>query len=148
MYRGTDFVHKLTIQDQSGSAINLTGFTGDKITYTLQASAYDTTNQIHKEIGSGITLSDAANGKADVTISAADTADFEFSGADLTYTQSVEVEVSSKRDVCATGVMTIKQRPSKVTNISIGGDSTGKSPVAAASFPLAYELPTMTLNIS
>ena len=54
MYRGTDFKHKLTINDQGGSAINLTGFTGDKIAYTLQLTAYDSTNQIYKEIGSGI----------------------------------------------------------------------------------------------
>ena len=148
MYRNTDFVHKLTIQDQVGAAINLSGFTGDKIAYTLQTTAYDATNQIYKEIGSGIVISDAAAGKCEITISAADTADFEFSGADLTYTQAVKVEISSKRDVCATGVMTIKQRAGKVTNIEIGGDSTGNSPVATASFPLAYELPTMTLNIS
>ena len=148
MYRGTDFKHKLTIHDQGGSAINLTGFTGDKIAYTLQLTAYDSTNQIYKEIGSGITITSAANGLVDVDIAAADTADIEFDGADLTYTQTVEVEVSSVRDVCATGVMTIKQRAKKITNIEIGGDSTGTAPVAAASFPFAYELPVMALNIS
>lgn len=148
MYRGTDFKHKLTINDQGGSAINLTGFTGDKIAYTLQLTAYDSTNQIYKEIGSGITITSAANGLVDVDIAAADTADIEFDGADLTYTQTVEVEVSSVRDVCATGVMTIKQRAKKITNIEIGGDSTGTAPVAAASFPFAYELPVMSLNIS
>jgi hypothetical protein len=148
MYRGTDFKHKLTIHDQGGSAINLTGFTGDKIAYTLQLTAYDSTNQIYKEIGSGITITSAANGLVDVDIAAADTADIEFDGADLTYTQTVEVEVSSVRDVCATGVMTIKQRAKKITNIEIGGDSTGTAPVAAASFPFAYELPVMSLNIS
>ena len=148
MYRGTDFKHKLTIHDQGGSAINLTGFTGDKIAYTLQLTAYDSTNQIYKEIGSGITITSAENGLVDVDIAAADTADIEFDGADLTYTQTVEVEVSSVRDVCATGVMTIKQRAKKITNIEIGGDSTGTAPVAAASFPFAYELPVMSLNIS
>ena len=148
MYRGTDFKHKLTIHDQGGSAINLTGFTGDKIAYTLQLTAYDSTNQIYKEIGSGITITSAENGLVDVDIAAADTADIEFDGADLTYTQTVEVEVSSVRDVCATGVMTIKQRAKKITNIEIGGDSTGTAPVAAASFPFAYELPVMALNIS
>ena len=148
MFRGTDFKHKLTIHDQGGSAINLTGFTGDKIAYTLQLTAYDSTNQIYKEIGSGITITSAANGLVDVDIAAADTADIEFDGADLTYTQTVEVEVSSVRDVCATGVMTIKQRAKKITNIEIGGDSTGTAPVAAASFPFAYELPVMALNIS
>jgi hypothetical protein len=148
MYRGSDFKHKLTIHDQGGSAINLTGFTGDKIAYTLQLTAYDSTNQIYKEIGSGITITSAANGLVDVDIAAADTADIEFDGADLTYTQTVEVEVSSVRDVCATGVMTIKQKAKKVTNIEIGGDSTGTAPVAAASFPFAYELPVMSLNIS
>ena len=148
MFRGTDFKHKLTIHDQGGSAINLTGFTGDKIAYTLQVSAYDSTNQIYKEIGSGITITSAVNGLVDGDIAAADTADIEFDGADLTYTQTVEVEVSSVRDVCATGVMTIKQRAKKITNIEIGGDSTGTAPVAAASFPFAYELPVMSLNIS
>ena len=91
MYRGTDFKHKLTIHDQGGSAINLTGFTGDKIAYTLQLTAYDSTNQIYKEIGSGITITSAENGLVDVDIAAADTADIEFDGADLTYTQTVEV---------------------------------------------------------
>ena len=148
MYRGTDFKHKLTIHDQGGSAINLTGFTGDKIAYTLQLTAYDSTNQIYKEIGSGITITNAANGRIDIDIAAADTADIVFAGADLTYIQTVEVEVSSVRDVCATGVMTIKQRAKKITNIEIGGDSTGTAPVAAASFPFAYELPVMSLNIS
>lgn len=148
MFRGTDFKHKLTIHDQGGSAINLTGFTGDKIAYTLQVSAYDSTNQIYKEIGSGITITSAANGLIDIDIAAADTADIVFAGADLTYTQTVEVEVSSVRDLCATGVMTIKQRAKKITNIEIGGDSTGTAPVAAASFPFAYELPVMALNIS
>ena len=56
--------------------------------------------------------------------------------------------MSSVRYVCATGVMTIKQRAKKITNIEIGGDSTGTAPVAAASFPFAYELPVMSLNIS
>ena len=148
MFRGTDFKHKLTIHDQGGSAINLTGFTGDKIAYTLQVSAYDSTNQIYKQIGSGITITSAANGLIDIDIAAADTADIVFAGADLTYTQTVEVEVSSVRDLCATGVMTIKQRAKKITNIEIGGDSTGTAPVAAASFPFAYELPVMALNIS
>ena len=148
MYRGTDFKHKLTIHDQGGSAINLTGFTGDKIAYTLQLTAYDSTNQIYKEIGSGITITSAANGLIDLDIAAADTADIVFAGADLTYTQTVEVEVASVRDRCASGVMTIKQRAKKITNIEIGGDSTGTAPVAAASFPFAYELPVMALNIS
>ena len=77
MHSGDTRVLELTITDEADAVVNLTGAA---ITWALsKRNASEVlpkgTAILTKTVGSGITITDAANGRADVAIDPADTAD-------------------------------------------------------------------------
>lgn len=70
VYQENDLPIKVTITDETGSAVDLTDATLD---YQLSDSATDETALLTKSIGSGITVTDAAAGKATISLTDTDT---------------------------------------------------------------------------
>lgn len=156
IYVNAHYTLTLTVKDSLGTAINLLTagvggipLAGDDINYIMQTSEYDATDQVYKELSSGIEFTNTgSDGKVDVDYIPGDTSDVEFDGADLVYFHRLVCVVAGLEDVCMIGAATLKQKPTKVVNVTLGGDATGNSPVAAASHQLAYELTAGTLNVS
>lgn len=71
--RGDDEIYELTLKQRDGTALNLTGVS---IWFTVKRSHEETDVQaiVRKTVGSGITIVNAAIGRADVRILAADLA--------------------------------------------------------------------------
>ena len=85
-YQGNDFLIPTTVKDSSGSAVDLTGST---LSYQLSKRG-DETALISLSDGSGVTITDAAAGECEVTLSDSDTAI-----APGTYEHELLIEISS-----------------------------------------------------
>jgi len=71
-HQGDDLVFHVATVLRDGSVQDLTGVVA--ITFTIVKTVNDSTNQLELSLGSGITVTDAPNGKFDITITPSDTA--------------------------------------------------------------------------
>ena len=76
MHRGTTLTHSVTAKKDGGAAIDLTGLTGSGVRWRL--TDWDKLEtKVTKTIGSGVTVTDASNGKFTVTLDPGDTINLE-----------------------------------------------------------------------
>jgi hypothetical protein len=153
IYANTHFTMQLTIKDAASAVIDLSTANGEggalagaEINYIMQKSAYDSSDHVYKELSDGIEFNtDGTDGVIDIDYVPGDTSLLDFSaGADLSYFHRLECEILNQKDVSMIGTVTLKQKPGKVVNMTLGGDLTGDSPVAATSHQLAFDLPIPT----
>lgn len=70
VWTGDSRVIALTINDADGDEVNLTGAT---VRYAIAEAATSGTKLVEKTTSSGISITDAANGKCEITLAPADT---------------------------------------------------------------------------
>ena len=78
--KGDDFVIPLTIKDQAGNAVNLTGVTG--FVWSIYAPGQSATPLFSKSLGSGVAITSAASGQVEITV---DDTDSDLATAGQTY---------------------------------------------------------------
>ena len=104
LFRGDTIILDMAIA-QAGEALNLTGYA---ITFTAKKDIKDSdgaVTTIQKTLGSGIVVTDAADGKIRITLASADTEDFP--DVDTTYICDVQVKKDGIVSTVAKGTMTV-----------------------------------------
>lgn len=70
IYSGNDALLQLTVNDESGNPIDLSGALA--LIWALAKTARAAVPLVEKTLGAGVTIIDAVNGRADITVDAED----------------------------------------------------------------------------
>lgn len=109
MHSGDSRTLEVTVRDEADAVVNISAASGADLTWALSKKATDTVDPrgaslVSKTEGSGIAITDGPNGRCDVTLDPADTADLK--GDD--YYHEMQVILSGDTSTVLYGVVTIK----------------------------------------
>lgn len=103
-YRNSSNTYALSVKQSDGSAQNITN-AAIRMTARTSWSAGNTVFQL--SVGSGITITDAANGKASITITPAHLSSIALAPTDLHYDVQVKLSGASNYVTVVAGVLTV-----------------------------------------